>query len=153
MELRGNISTRLKQCNVYADDILITTRTAQAMIDTFVKLKNESQKYGLMINVHKMKYMKCTRRQNQLTPINIEDKDYEQVKSFKYLGDIVNTDNTIEEEIKERIALGNKAYYANKMFQSKIITKRAKLKLYHSIIRPIVTYTCETWMLTHRDTI
>jgi len=101
-----------------------------------------------MINVHKTKYMKCTRRQNQLTPINIEDKDYEQVKSFKYLGAIVNTDNTIEEEIKERIALGNKAYYANKkMFQSKIITKRAKLKLYHSIIRPIVTYTCETWIL------
>ena len=101
-----------------------------------------------MINVHKTKYMKCTRRQNQLTPINIEDKDYEQVKSFKYLGAIVNTDNTIEEEIKERIALRNKAYYANKkMFQSKIITKRAKLKLYHSIIRPIVTYTCETWIL------
>jgi hypothetical protein len=34
-ELRGNISARLKQCNVYADDILITTRTAQAMTDTF----------------------------------------------------------------------------------------------------------------------
>jgi retron-type reverse transcriptase len=41
MELRGNISTRLKQCTAYADDILITTRTTQAMIDTFVKLKNE----------------------------------------------------------------------------------------------------------------
>ena len=39
MELRGNISTRLKQCAVYADDIVITCRTAQAMIDTFVKLK------------------------------------------------------------------------------------------------------------------
>jgi len=70
------------------------------------------------------------------------------VKSFTYLGAIVNTDNTIEEEIKERTALGNKAYYANKkMFQSKIITKRTKLKLYHAIIRPIVTYTCETWIL------
>ena len=33
------------------------------------------------------------------------------------------------------------------MFQSKIITKRAKLKSYHSIIRPIVTYSCETWIL------
>jgi len=41
MELRGNIPTRLKQCTAYADDILITTRTAQAMTDTFVKLKNE----------------------------------------------------------------------------------------------------------------
>jgi hypothetical protein len=37
----------------------------------------------------------------------------EQVKSFKYLGSIVNGNNSIEEEIKERIILGNKAYYAN----------------------------------------
>jgi len=39
MELRGNSSTRLRQCTDYADDILITARTTQAMIDTFVKLK------------------------------------------------------------------------------------------------------------------
>jgi len=79
IELRGNISTRLKQCSAYADDILITTRTAQVMMDTFVKLKNESQKYGLMVNVHKTKYKKCTRRQAQLTPISIENKEYEQI--------------------------------------------------------------------------
>jgi hypothetical protein len=40
MELRGNISTSLKQCSAYADDILITVRTKQTMIDTFEKLKN-----------------------------------------------------------------------------------------------------------------
>jgi hypothetical protein len=101
MELRGNISTRLKQCTVYADDILITTRTTQAMMDTFEKLKNESLKYGLIVNVHKIKYLKCTRRQDQLKTINIEIKECEQVKSFKYLGSTVNTDNTIAEEIKE----------------------------------------------------
>ena len=85
MELRGNISTRLKQCSTYADDSIITTRTAQALIDTFVKLRNESLKYGLMVNTHKRKYMKCTRRQDQLTPININNKEFEQVKTFKYL--------------------------------------------------------------------
>jgi len=63
---------------------------AQAMTDTFVKLKNESPKYGLIVNVHKTKCMKCTRTQDQLTPINIENKELEQVKSFKYLGSIVN---------------------------------------------------------------
>jgi glutaredoxin-related protein len=110
MELRGNISTRLKQCAAYADDILITTRTTQAMIDTFEKLKNESLKYDLIVNVHKTKYLKCNRRQDQLKTIHIENKEFEQVKSFQYLGSPVNTDNTIEEEIKERIALGNKAF-------------------------------------------
>jgi hypothetical protein len=92
--------------------------------------------------------MKCTRRQDQLTPINTENKELEQVKSFKYLGSIVNTDNTMEEEIKERMALGNNVYFANKkMFRSRLISKRAKLKLYYSVIRPIVTYSCKTWIL------
>jgi len=55
----------------------------------------------------------------------IENKEIQQVRSFKYLGSTVNTDNTIEEEIKERIALGNKAFFANKkIFQSKLISKR-----------------------------
>ena len=40
LELRRNISTKLRQCTAYADDILITARTTQAMTDTFVKLKN-----------------------------------------------------------------------------------------------------------------
>jgi hypothetical protein len=142
MELRGNISTRLKQCAAYADDIVIT---AQAIIDIFVKLKNESLKYGLIVNVHKTKYMKCTKRQEKLTPINIENKEIEKVKAFKYLGSIINIDSTMEEEIKARIASGNKVYFANKkMFQSRLIIKRAKLKLYYSVIRPIVTYSCKT---------
>jgi hypothetical protein len=96
--------------------------------------------------------LKCSRRQDQLKLINIEDKEIEQVKSFKYLGSTVNTDNTIEEGIKERIAV---AFFANKkIFQSKLISKIAKLKLYFSVIRPIVTYACETWTMketiTHR---
>ena len=82
------------------------------MIDTFIKLKNEWLKYGLKVNVHKTKYLKCTRRQDQPKSINIENKEFEQVKSFKYLRSAVNTDNTIEEEIKERTALGNKSFFA-----------------------------------------
>ena len=54
----------------------------------------------------------------------------------------------MEEEIKERIAVGNKAFFANKkIFQGKFISKNAKLKLYFSAVRPVVTYTCETWIL------
>jgi len=83
--LGGNISTRLRQCTAYADNILITARTKQAMIDTIVKLKNESLKYGPTVNAHKTKYLKCSRRQDQLRPTNIENKETEQVKSFKYL--------------------------------------------------------------------
>ena len=56
--------------------------------------------------------------------------------------------NTLEEEIRERIAKGNKAFYANKaVYNSKLVSRKHKLKLYWSIIRPIVTYGCEIWVL------
>jgi hypothetical protein len=54
LDVRGNISTRLKQCAAYADGIIITARTEQAMIDAFNKLKMESIKYGLVINEKKV---------------------------------------------------------------------------------------------------
>ena len=65
-----------------------------------------------------------------------------------FLGSTVNTDNTMQEKIKERIAVGNKAFFANKnIFRSKLISKNAKLKFYFSVIRPVVTCACETWIL------
>jgi hypothetical protein len=60
----------------------------------------------------------------------------------------VNIDNSIEEEIRNRIKLGNKAYHANQLlFKSRLVYKKLKIKLYWSIIRPTVTYDCETWVL------
>jgi len=67
---------------------------------------------------------------------------------YPHLGSIINVSNSIEEEIKERIALGTKAYYANlKLFKSRLVTKQSKLKLYRTVIRPIVTYASETRVL------
>ena len=72
----------------------------------------------------------------------------EQVQQYKYLGSIINVSNSIEEEIKERIVIGTKAYYANlKFFISRLVTKQSKPKLYRTVIRPIVTYASETWVL------
>jgi hypothetical protein len=51
---------------------------------------------------------------------------------------IVNSVNSIEEEIQYRITFGNKAYYANQiLFKSILVSKKLKLKLYWSIIRTI----------------
>ena len=148
IEARGNIATRLKQISTYDDDVVIIGRTAQVMKDTLNKLKNEAYKYGLLINERKTKYMKCTRKQVKENKLEIENISFEAVQSFKYLGSYVNKNNTIEEEIKERIIAGNKAFYANwKMFQSKLLSKKTKLKLYRTIIRPILTYASETWVL------
>jgi hypothetical protein len=57
------------------------------------------------------------------------------------LRSIINDSNSIEEEVKQRIALGTKAYNANqKHFKSILAIKSSKLKLYRTVIRPIVTY-------------
>jgi hypothetical protein len=60
----------------------------------------------------------------------------------------VNGNNTLEEEIRERIAKGNRAFYANKtLFKSNLVSRKSKLKLYWPVIRQIVVYGCEKWAL------
>jgi hypothetical protein len=50
LEMRGNISTRPRQITAYAEDILVMARTKQTLIDTFMKLKEEVKRYGLVVN-------------------------------------------------------------------------------------------------------
>jgi len=60
----------------------------------------------------------------------------------------VNGNNNLEEEIRERIVKGNKVFYANKtLLKSNLVSRKSRLKLYWSAIRPIVVYGCETWVL------
>jgi hypothetical protein len=92
--------------------------------------------------------MKCSRNQVKEQIVDLGGTEIGNVQAFKYLGSMINTNNTIEEEIKERISAGNRAYFAHKMlFMSKTLSKKSKLKLYNSVIRPIVTYASETQVL------
>jgi len=61
---------------------------------------------------------------------------------------MVNTDNSIEEEIKERTAAVNRAFHVHKkLFTSKLISRNVKLQLYNTLIRPTVTYASEICVL------
>jgi hypothetical protein len=60
-------------------------------------------------------HKKDTRNKN----LNVSNLHIEQVQQYKYLGSIINESNSIEEEIKERIALGIKEYYANQKYFEK----------------------------------
>src|SRR6187551_116417 len=131
----------------YADDLLITTRTKQSLNEAFQRLKEQSIEYGLTINNDKTKYLRCKCGDNQPSDLQIGDALLQGVKSYKYLGSEVNGINSIENEVRERITLGNRAYFAHKtLFQSRLLSKNAKLKLYTTIIRPVVTYAAETWV-------
>jgi hypothetical protein len=61
---------------------------------------------------------------------------------------MVNSDNSFEEKIKERITAGKQAYHVHKkLLTSKLISQNVKLQLYNTLIHAAVTYASETWVL------
>ena len=60
--------------------------------------------------------------------------------------------NSIQEEIKSRLKLGNACYYSvQNLLSSILLSKNLKIKIYRTIILPVVLYGCETWSLTLRE--
>jgi hypothetical protein len=84
LNLKGSISTRIKQCSAYANGILLTTTMMHAIEDIFQKPKEISIQIGLTINEHKTKYLICRKKQHKMDGIDITQTHLEQVKSFKY---------------------------------------------------------------------
>ena len=71
-------------------------------------MSDSTQSYGLIGNESKTKYMKCTRKENTLDKLQAGDARIDQVKPFSYLGSTVYGNNTLEEEIRERIGKGKR---------------------------------------------
>jgi hypothetical protein len=116
------------------------TRTKQALINTLQKLKQEAEKYGLVINQNKTKYIRHSRTQTYVKDMEIETEGMkiEEVNIVKYLGTTVTKDNQIEEEIKERNAAGNRALFMNTIiFQSKLVSKKSKIRRHRNSNRGI----------------
>jgi hypothetical protein len=93
LDLRGNISTRLKQLMAYADHILILARTERSLIEAPPQLKKSSIEVGLKINEEKTKYLKCSKRDTKKEDLNCPNLAIEQVHHYKYLGYITNGNN------------------------------------------------------------
>jgi hypothetical protein len=73
------------------------------------------------------------------------------VEEFKYLGITLTDKNSIQEEIKSRLRSGNACYHSvQNIFSSSLLSKNIKIKIYRTIILPVVLYGCETWSLTLR---
>jgi len=70
--------------------------------------------------------MRYTRKETQLDRLKVKNMQIDQFRSFSYLGTVVNGNNTLEEEIRERIAKGNKAFYSNKtLFKSNLVSSKS----------------------------
>jgi hypothetical protein len=74
------------------------------------------------------------------------------VSQFKYLGTIVTNQNLIQEEIKRRLNSGNACYHSvQSLLSARLLSKNLKIRIYKTIILPVVLYGCETWCLTLRE--
>ena len=84
--------------------------------------------------------------------LKIDNFAFENVENFNYLGSILNAHNKMNIEIAERTVKGSKVYYVNAtLIKSKFLKKNTKMKIYKTIIRPVVTYSSQTWTLTTKD--
>jgi hypothetical protein len=83
--------------------------------------------------------------------MKIDNSSIERVVEFKYLGTTLTNQNSIQEEIKCRLKLGNACYYSmQNLLSSSLLSKTLKIMIYRSIILPMVLFGCETWSLTLR---
>jgi hypothetical protein len=88
---------------------------------------------------------------NEEKTIKLIGKKYEKVESFKYLGSVMTSSNYTNTEIKSKLAAGNKCYYALGPILKRSISQLIKIRLYKTIIRPVVIYGAETWTLTNKN--
>jgi hypothetical protein len=84
--------------------------------------------------------------------IKIGNRSFDAVAKFKYLGTIVTDQNCMQEYINSKLISGNACNHSiQSLLSSRLLSRSVKVKIYKTIILPVVLYGCETWFLTLRE--
>ena len=139
----------------FADDIDAIGKNTVGIKESFLKIEKESQRVGLKINEEKTKYMHVARnplRDRVRQNVTMDTYNFESVQKFKYLGAFITSNNDMTEEIKARIQSGNRCFFSlQPLMKSKTLSRTSKIRIYQTIIKPVVCYGCETWTLTKHN--
>ena len=128
----------------YADDITLMAESGEELKSLLMRVKEESEKVGLKLNIQKTKIMASS----PITSWEIGGETVETMSDFIFLGSKITADGDCSQEIKRRLLLGRKVMTnLDSIFESRDITLPTKVHLVKAVVLPVVMYGCEIWTI------
>ena len=126
----------------YVDGTTLTAESEEELKSLLMKVKEESEKVGLKLNIQKTKIMAS----GPITSWQIDGETGEAVADFIFLGSRVAADGDCSNEIKRHLLLGRKVITnLDSILKSIDITLSTKVRLLKAMVFPVVMYGCESW--------
>ena len=126
----------------YADDTTLMAEGEEELEGLLVKVKEESEKVGLKLNIQKTKIMASV----PIISWQIDGKTVETVADFIFSGSKITADGDCSHEIKRCLLLGRKVMTnLDSIFKSRDITLPTKVCLVKAMVFPVIMYGCESW--------
>ena len=126
----------------YADNTTLVAEREEEIKSLLMKVKEESEKVGLKLNIQKMKIMVS----GPITSWQIDGETVETVADFIFLSSKITADGDCSHEIKRRLLLGRKVMSnLDNILKSRDNTLPTKVHLVKAMIFPVVMYGCESW--------
>ena len=147
--IRWKLTSKLDDLD-FADDIALLSATKQQIQDKTRKLNVEATRVGMKISVEKTKTMRMnSKNQDRVT---IDGQDIEDVEEFTYLGATICKEGGGMKDIKNRISKARGAFVRlKKTWRSSNISRKTKLKLFKTLVVPVILYGFETWKMNKGD--
>ena len=128
----------------YADDTTVMAKSEEELKSLLMKVKEESEKFGLKLNIQKTKIMAS----GPITSWEIDGETVETVTDFILGGSKITADGDCSREIKRRLLLGRKVMTnLDSILKSRDITLPTKVCLVKAMVFPVVMYGCESWTI------
>ena len=134
----------------FADDIAALSTTRCHLQEKTDRLSKFAKQAGLNINTFKTKVM-CINATPD-APITAEGEQLDFVEEFTYLGSLVAKDNAAQKDIKARLGKARGAFARlQPVWKSKQFSLGTKLRLYNSVVKPVLLYGAECWRVIKSD--